>query len=214
MEGVIYKYTSPSGRVYIGQTINEERRRKDFRCNSCYSGEKIDKARRKYGPENFEYKVICRVICDNKTDLLRNLDRLEKVYIYAYDSVRNGYNITDGGHDYTRTDEMKNNIREKCKGHPAWNSGFKGCFSKNTIKMMSDAKKGKEPWNKGKRNCQVPVNKKKVCMYDLDDNLIKVFDSISDAAKYVGAFASAISNCCIGRFKTSKGYKWKFKEDV
>lgn len=30
MEGVIYRYTSPSGKYYIGQTIDEERRRRDF----------------------------------------------------------------------------------------------------------------------------------------------------------------------------------------
>ena len=27
MEGIIYKYTSPTGKVYIGQTLDEERRR-------------------------------------------------------------------------------------------------------------------------------------------------------------------------------------------
>lgn len=27
MRGVIYKYTSPSGKVYIGQTLNEYMRR-------------------------------------------------------------------------------------------------------------------------------------------------------------------------------------------
>lgn len=28
IEGIIYKYTSPSGKCYIGQTINEPLRRK------------------------------------------------------------------------------------------------------------------------------------------------------------------------------------------
>lgn len=30
IRGIIYKYTSPSGKVYIGQTINEKDRRKHF----------------------------------------------------------------------------------------------------------------------------------------------------------------------------------------
>lgn len=30
MEGIIYKYTSPTGKVYIGQTLDEERRRTEF----------------------------------------------------------------------------------------------------------------------------------------------------------------------------------------
>ena len=28
--GIIYKYISPSGKVYIGQTINERKRRKKY----------------------------------------------------------------------------------------------------------------------------------------------------------------------------------------
>lgn len=39
MEGVVYKYTSPSGKVYIGQTSNEKRRRSEFfRINQSYGG--------------------------------------------------------------------------------------------------------------------------------------------------------------------------------
>lgn len=48
--GIIYKYTSPSGKSYIGQTINEVQRRYDFRnLNETYAGLKIENARHKYG---------------------------------------------------------------------------------------------------------------------------------------------------------------------
>ena len=30
IKGIIYKYTSPSGKVYIGQTIDEKDRKKAF----------------------------------------------------------------------------------------------------------------------------------------------------------------------------------------
>ena len=30
MKGIIYKYTSPSGKVYIGQTTNEKKRKRVF----------------------------------------------------------------------------------------------------------------------------------------------------------------------------------------
>ena len=59
MKGIIYKYTSPSGKVYIGQTLNEEQRRKDFLGKAYkYAGMGINNARMKYGPENFEYEVL------------------------------------------------------------------------------------------------------------------------------------------------------------
>lgn len=43
IRGIIYKYTSPSGKVYIGQTINEKDRRKHFLIQKLsYGGIKID----------------------------------------------------------------------------------------------------------------------------------------------------------------------------
>ena len=62
IDGVIYKYVSPSGKVYIGQTTNEKERRSNFLNSTCiYAGHKINKAREKYGVNNFEYEVIFRV---------------------------------------------------------------------------------------------------------------------------------------------------------
>lgn len=58
MEGIIYKYTSPVKKIYIGQTTDERRRRKTFfNLNKSYGGEKIDRARLKYKPENFKYEI-------------------------------------------------------------------------------------------------------------------------------------------------------------
>jgi hypothetical protein len=59
VRGIIYKYTSPSGKSYIGQTTNEELRRKLWN-SSCYhyAGTKIDRARNKYKNTNFNYTIL------------------------------------------------------------------------------------------------------------------------------------------------------------
>lgn len=50
MKGIIYKWTcNVSGKSYIGQTVNEKRREKDFLTEGSYAGEKINNARKKYG---------------------------------------------------------------------------------------------------------------------------------------------------------------------
>jgi hypothetical protein len=54
MRGVIYKYTSPSGKSYIGQTVREDQRKKEhYYLAYCYENSKFDtkfyKAIRKYG---------------------------------------------------------------------------------------------------------------------------------------------------------------------
>ena len=67
MIGIIYCYTSPSGKKYIGQTLSEIRRKSRFKnLNRNYGGEKIDNARKKYGPENFKYEVLEKQNFDNK----------------------------------------------------------------------------------------------------------------------------------------------------
>ena len=98
VEGIIYKYTSPSGRSYIGQTINEVLRRKNwFSKKYHYAGSKIDRARAKYGRHNFSYEVLVRNQYSDKIIAIADLNRLEVYYIGLYDTYRNGYNCTIGG---------------------------------------------------------------------------------------------------------------------
>lgn len=56
----IYKWTSPSGKYYIGQAINLERRKREFTTNPetyTYTSENsaIDRARRKYSDSQLGY---------------------------------------------------------------------------------------------------------------------------------------------------------------
>lgn len=101
MRGVVYKYTSPSGKVYIGQTIVERTRRRMFLAvDKDYSdGCLINNARRKYGPENFTYMVLFEIEGDDRIEVKRTLDYWEKYYIAEYKSNdrRFGYNMNEGG---------------------------------------------------------------------------------------------------------------------
>lgn len=98
MEGVVYKYTSPSGKVYIGQTSNEKRRRSEFfRINQSYGGSKMDNARKKYGVENFLYEVLFREEFDDLGVMAKTLNEKEMYYIKLFDSFKSGYNMNEGG---------------------------------------------------------------------------------------------------------------------
>ena len=60
MKGIIYKSTSPSGKAYIGQTINENKRKRQHIANSKNSNSKyyylpFYAAIRKYGFDSFSY---------------------------------------------------------------------------------------------------------------------------------------------------------------
>lgn len=53
---------------------------------------------------------------------------------------------------------------------------------------------------------------KAVEQYSKDGNYIQTFESITEAAKVINCCVAAISNCCLGRTKTSQGFRWKFVE--
>lgn len=53
---------------------------------------------------------------------------------------------------------------------------------------------------------------KQVEQYTKNGEYIKTYETVSDAAKAVGCCVAAISNCCLGRSKTSMGFQWRFSE--
>ena len=51
-----------------------------------------------------------------------------------------------------------------------------------------------------------------VVQLDLNDNLLNVFKSMTQAEQETGVLVCNISSCCNGRFKSAGGYKWIKKE--
>lgn len=105
---IIYKVTNlVNGKVYIGQTTNTLRRRKQMHLyqinNNCY----FHKALNKYGEDNFKWEII-----DN-ANTLDELNEKEKYYIKYYNSFgSDGYNLTTGGENYTVSESTKEKIRQ------------------------------------------------------------------------------------------------------
>ena len=66
---------------------------------------------------------------------------------------------------------------------------------------------------KGKFGSEHP-NSKQVAQYDKQTNeLIKVWDSLSDVTRELGIDHSSISKCCKRKRKSAGGYVWKYVED-
>lgn len=143
MKGIIYKWTcNINGKSYIGQTVNEKRRERDFLDETkSYAGEKINNARKKYGLSDGAWTktVLKRLWCKNgrENELRERLNYWERYYIEQFDTIKNGYNITNGG-DCDFSQEVIEEMRRKSFEH--WNN-------------MSDEEKtkcienGKQWWN-------------------------------------------------------------------
>ena len=51
----------------------------------------------------------------------------------------------------------------------------------------------------------------KVIQLDLNDNVLNIFESMTQAEQETGVDASSISKCCNGKLKSAGGFKWRRK---
>lgn len=203
MRGIIYKYTNiHDGKVYIGQTINESKRREKWKnLKAPYAGDYINRARAKYGLESFKYEVIAEVINDDEDILRETLDSLEGKYISLYRSKNSkfGYNLTDGG---CSGKGQIVSFETRAKISKA-NKGLKKKMSEQGRKNISASHKSLRPWTW-----------KRVAQYNKDTGeLIKIWDSLTSVIKHFGD--KSCSNLIYAiqgkyRHKTYRGYKWKY----
>lgn len=214
MIGIIYKYTSPSNKIYIGQTTNERRRRSEFLdINKSYAGTAIHYARKKYGPTAFDYEILTCVESSTKQDLKTELDFWERYYITFYkDLGYELYNLTDGGDvgtfGYHHCEESKLKISRGNLGKH---------HSEETKRKMSESQKGKhsgprpQKWYKN-RKCRKGVSnvwlRKSVKSIDPITLKETIYPSIKAAAETIGVNESSIRKALTGHCKTIKGLQW------
>lgn len=99
--GLIYMRISPSGGMYIGQTILTEEHRWRQHCNSANNSKSVDydcilsRAIRKYGSNSFKVQILEDNI---PNDILNEREKywIEKYKTYNKDNPKN-YNMTRGG---------------------------------------------------------------------------------------------------------------------
>ena len=93
---VIYKISSPKGKVYIGRTNNFDGRMAEHKCSALTKKAKnsLYKAIRKYGWDNMTKEILVEIEPSQA-------QKIEEEFILAYDSVKKGYNDTyvGGGGD-------------------------------------------------------------------------------------------------------------------
>ncbi len=105
-----------------------------------------------------------------------------------------------------KIDISKNCIRRAVKEKRALAAGFYWRHVKTHKIFVSDNKKLP-------RVIDGPVKGKTVVAFDMDQNEIKEFISITQAAKWAGVHRTAVSLVLTGRQKRAGGYVWKYKNN-
>lgn len=221
--GYIYKYTSPSGKSYIGQTTDSLYKRaggpNGKRYNKCPI---FYNAIKKYGFRNFDVEILAEVP-------INQLNLFEKKYIELFNTIiPYGYNANNGGEargtkkvyqynsvtgefikDYESITEAAKEINKESQGIVDCTHGRKltcggYCWSLQKLK--------KYPVYEKQELLYLNNNPKSIYAYDSTNKLIAQFDSITKAAEWCNGERSAIKRCCRHELKTHKSYRWECSE--
>lgn len=117
----IYKITSPTGRIYIGQTIDWSRRQnhyKYFRGNTKSMA--VVRSINKHGWDNHEKEVLHECLPEELNDL-------EIYYIELYQTFNSKYGMnlrTGGNGNFIVSDETRKKLSISHLGQVAWSKGL------------------------------------------------------------------------------------------
>lgn len=219
IRGIIYKYTSPSNKHYIGQTIHPKSRKIEHKHNSKVLKTKFYNAIKKYGFDSFEFSVLYETPLLPKEEVIKLLNEKEQYYIKMFDSFNNGYNHDEGGkarigfkHKLETIElykkqrsfvpqEIRDKISKSNKGK---------IIPEEVRKKISEGNKGKGMSDKNKKLVSLQKSKP-VLQYTLEGIFIKEWKSATQAAKELGLKNAPISKVCKQNKGTVYGYIWKFK---
>jgi len=234
----IYKITNPSGKVYIGQSIDIEKRFKGYKSEKCtaYTNQiRLKNSMLKHGWENHIFEVVCE--CE-----IGDLNKLERKYQDEYNVVGpQGLNCL-----LTKTDELPHifslESRKKMGRRGKDHHYFGKKFSPEFVAEMSRVRKGKPSGREGTKHTEATKKlmseaaKKRIaseetrakiskgltgthlkkCYLISKEGTIIHFDGICHAVEYCKkngypkAAASKISLVCNGKRKKAYGFLWAF----
>ncbi len=109
--GYIYKIINPSGKVYIGQTINLKGRLNKYKSNDCQKQKILYNSIKKYGWIKHVFEILEECAVDDNKTLL---NEREKFWIKEFNSFGCGMNCNEGGNGNVGrvcSDETKEKIR-------------------------------------------------------------------------------------------------------
>jgi group I intron endonuclease len=206
----IYKITSPSGKIYIGQSKDIARRMLKYKTGNVKAQTKIFNSIRKYGFDAHSVETIA--VCAPE-----ELDQLERFYIDIHNTfnTEHGLNLTDGGTNTGKykvilADESRIKLKRSCRPE--------------TKEKLSRIKLGIKMSEKAKENMRRAVRRKgykqkpgriyptwKVYCKHINGEITS-FESAEECTKHIPVSVSGIRKS-IQHTRLCKGYAFSYSAD-
>ena len=218
----IYKITSPTGRIYIGQSVDINHRFGSYiKMYVKNEGQvKLHRSFLKHGVENHTFEIIEEC----KTEDLNCRGRYWQDF---YDVLNNGLNCI-----LTKTEDKSGKVSKETlskmslasTGNKNWLGKTHSQETKDKIGNANRGRKYSEEINKLKgRKGSIPPLKGKfskdnplsipVVQLDLEGFLVAKWDSLMDIKRELCFNICNINSCLKGKLKTSSGFKWQYLSD-
>lgn len=218
---VVYKHTTPSGKVYIGITCQDIRKRwkngKGYELCTAFN-----RAINKYGWENITHEVLFAGL--SKQEAIKK--EIELISFYKSDTPEHGYNLTTGGEHYDFTDAIKSKLSQSLTNYYVEHPEARERISSSQIgRQISESTKQKmresrlrflsehperrsECGNsfRGKHRVLTNEDKRKSIMCSNGETYV----SIADASRSLNVSRTSIVNHLHGRAKTAGGYTFTY----
>ena len=229
----IYKIISPTGRVYIGQSIYLEARQKIYARRGCKNQVRLYASLVKYGFSKHIFEVVeeCKV---------EELNVRERHWQDLYDVLsETGLNCKLQSTQETKAVHSQNTVDKIRAAKRVLYSTSKGTEVKSqiaeTLRAYNMTEEGKRSRSKSAasrdeatriKNTDFTIkvantdynqiaekNKKTINQYGKDGNFIREWTSGRGASESLGIDRGNISACCKGNLKTAGGFIWKYSEN-
>lgn len=189
-KGVIYKITSPSGRVYIGQTKTIKKRLQKYRCLNCKTQRLLYRSLLAHGFNNHHIDIV--ESCDASM-----LDDREVFWIAQLQCNKNKYqegcglNLSDGGQG------NKGCVRNSVRAREA---------SRRNVKIAQLSNVGKS-YRTGMKHsqasielmCTTKADRRSGCKLILNIDTGVYYTGVVEAAASIGVSKPTLSNRLRGR---------------
>jgi group I intron endonuclease len=197
----IYKITSPSGKIYIGQSIDIKRRFYLYSLNHCFRQVILYRSFNKYGFNNHTFEIIEECSIDE-------LNKKERFYQELYDAVGfNGLNCVLQGTDEKRkviSDEVKKKISIANSGE---RNGMFGVKQSEEFKQARrNYKHTPESLKKIGDSSRGGNNPNAKLVIDLSTGIF--YDCVKDAAFVLGLQRDTLKQRLNGRRKNKTSYMY------
>jgi hypothetical protein len=185
MTSGIYKWTSPTNKIYVGQSKNLEQREKWYRSGSINKTTmtKLKRSFIKHGIDNHIFEII--EYCS-----INKLNEKEIYWGKYYNTLEEGLNCKLGEQNCIFSEETKNKMREAKLG------------IKQSPEHLS---------KRVKSHTGTTRNNHPILQYDLNGNFIKEWNSIRTAGKSLNNNGEQIRLTLRKGNNIIHGYKWVYK---